>query len=79
MKTLPGTHVHRCAGPCRGGKPDCSLRRAHHVLAPSETALHGEHCVLATDLMARRGVRECVSLDAGPHKTVVGYFHKHLK
>lgn len=55
------------------------LNDAHHVLAPSETTLHGEHCVLATDLMARRGIRECVSLDMGPHKTVVGYLHKHLK
>lgn len=55
------------------------LRYAHHVLAPSETTLHGEHCVLATDLMAWRGIRECVSLDTGPHKTVVGYLHKHLK
>lgn len=55
------------------------LHCAHHVLAPSETTLHGEHCVLATDLMAWRGIRECVSLDPGPHKTVVGYLCKHLK
>lgn len=61
------------------GENPLVLPHARHVLAPSQTALHGEHCVLASDLMAMRGVRECVSLDTGPHKTVVGYFHKHLK
>ena len=55
------------------------LSHARHVLAPSVTTLLDEHWVLASDLMSMRDVRECVSLDKGPHKTVVGYFHKHLK